>query len=157
MVTQTNEGQFCHHIDEDKVIMLYNDKFAVNNPFEYQKADRLVYCNLLDHLLLHVKIAENTNPDVNENELLGIGRAINLICKDFNDIYSGKDFTDEWHKKAANNVKDNFDDYIIILRYLWNVVEKNPLYKAIITKEMLCAGCDGKPVQEVVKIFNTGE
>ena len=58
-VTRTNEGLFCHHIDEDKAIMLCDDKFAVNNPFEYQKADRLVYCNLLEHLLLHVKIAEN--------------------------------------------------------------------------------------------------
>lgn len=56
LVTRTNEGLFCHHIDEDKAIMLCNDKFAVNNPFEYQKADRLVYCNLLEHLLLHVKL-----------------------------------------------------------------------------------------------------
>ena len=73
--------------------MLCNDKFAVNNPFEYQKAGRLVYCNLLEHLLLHVKIAENPSPDANENELPGIGGAINFICKDLNDIYSGKEFT----------------------------------------------------------------
>ena len=137
LVTRTNEGLFCHHIDEDKAIMLCNDKFAVNNPFEYQKADRLVYCNLLEHLLLHVKIAENPNPDANENELPGIGGAINFICKDLNDIYSGKEFADEWRKNVADKVKDNFDDYIIILRYLWNVVEKNPIYKLIITKDML--------------------
>lgn len=124
LVTRTNEGLFCHHIDEDKAIMLCNDKFAVNNPFEYQKADRLVYCNLLEHLLLHVKIAENPSPDANENELPGIGGAINFICKDLNDIYSGKKFSDEWRKNVADKVKDNFDDYIIILRYLWNIVEK---------------------------------
>lgn len=47
-------------------------------------------------------------------------------------------------KNVADKVKDNFDDYIIILRYFWNVVEKNPVYKAIITKEMLCVGWDGK-------------
>ena len=139
LVTRTNEGLFCHHIDEDKAIMLCNDKFAVNNPFEYQKADRLVYCNLLEHLLLHVKIAENPSPDANENELPGIGGAINFICKDLNDIYSGKKFSDEWRKNVADKVKDNFDDYIIILRYLWNIVEKNPVYKAIITKEMICS------------------
>ena len=157
LVTRTNEGLFCHHIDEDKAIMLCNDKFAVNNPFEYQKADRLVYCNLLEHLLLHVKIAENPNSDANENELPGIGGAINFICKDLNDIYSGKEFADEWRKNVADKVKDNFDDYIIILRYLWNVVEKNPVYKAIITKEMLCVGWDGKVVKEVMNALNDGE
>ena len=157
LVTRTNEGLFCHHIDEDKAIMLCNDKFAVNNPFEYQKADRLVYCNLLEHLLLHVKIAENPSPDANENELPGIGGAINFICKDLNDIYSGKKFSDEWRKNVADKVKDNFDDYIIILRYLWNIVEKNPVYKAIITKEMLCIGWDGKVVKEVMNALNANE
>lgn len=157
LVTRTNEGLFCHHIDEDKAIMLCNDKFAVNNPFEYQKADRLVYCNLLEHLLLHVKIAEDPSPDANENELPGIGGAINFICKDLNDIYSGKKFSDEWRKNVADKVKDNFDDYIIILRYLWNIVEKNPVYKAIITKEMLCVGWDGKVVKEVMNALNANE
>ena len=157
LVTRTNEGLFCHHIDEDKAIMLCNDKFAVNNPFEYQKADRLVYCNLLEHLLLHVKIAENPSPDANENELPGIGGAINFICKDLNDTYSGKKFSDEWRKNVADKVKDNFDDYIIILRYLWNIVEKNPVYKAIITKEMLCVGWDGKVVKEVMNALNANE
>ena len=157
LVTRTNEGLFCHHIDEDKAIMLCNDKFAVNNPFEYQKADRLVYCNLLEHLLLHVKIAENPSPDANENELPGIGGAINFICEDLNDIYSGKKFSDEWRKNVADKVKDNFDDYIIILRYLWNIVEKNPVYKAIITKEMLCVGWDGKVVKEVMNALNANE
>ena len=157
LVTRTNEGLFCHHIDEDKAIMLCNDKFAVNNPFEYQKADRLVYCNLLEHLLLHVKIAENPSPDANENELPGLGGAINFICKDLNDIYSGKKFSDEWRKNVADKVKDNFDDYIIILRYLWNIVEKNPVYKAIITKEMLCVGWDGKVVKEVMNALNANE
>ena len=157
LVTRTNEGLFCHHIDEDKAIMLCNDKFAVNNPFEYQKADRLVYCNLLEHLLLHVKIAENPSPDANENELPGIGGAINFICKDLNDIYSGKKFSDEWRKNVADKVKDNFDDYIIILRYLWNIVDKNPVYKAIITKEMLCVGWDGKVFKEVMNALNANE
>lgn len=131
--------------------MLCNDKFAVNNPFEYQKSDRLVYCNLLEHLLLYVKIAENPSPDANKNELPGIGGAINFICKDLNDIYSGKEFADKWRKNVANKAKDNFDDYIIILRYLWNIVEKNPIYKLIITKDMLFLNSADKVV-EIVKI-----
>ncbi|MDY5481108.1 MAG: Eco57I restriction-modification methylase domain-containing protein [Veillonella caviae] len=156
-VTRTSEGLYCHHIDEDKAIMLSNDKFAAANPFDYQKANRLVYCNLLEHLLLHVKIAENPNTQANENQLPGIGGAINFICKDLNDIYAGKEFTDDWRKTVAKKVKDNFDDYIAILRYLWNVIESNPIYKAIITKDMLCVGWDGKVVKEVMNALNDGE
>lgn len=156
LVSRTAEGLFCHHIDEDKAIMLSNGKYAVQNPFEYQKASRLVYCNLLEHLLLHVKIAEEPrNPDANKNELPGIGGAINFICKQLNDIYAGKEPAEEWRKKAATLVKDNFDDYIRILRHLWSVIEQNPLYKAAITKEMLCTGWDGKVVPKVLQALQS--
>ena len=150
LVSRSSEGLFCHHIDEDKAIMLSNDKYAAQNPFEYQKASRLVYCNLLEHLLLHVKIAEEPrNPDANENELPGIGGAINFICKQLNDIYAGKEPSEEWRKIVASKVQDSFDDYIRILRHLWSVIEQNPLYKTIITKQMLCTGWDGKVVEKV--------
>ena len=107
-----------------------------------------------EHLLLHVKIAESPSKDANEDELPGIGGAINFICKELNDIYAGKEPADEWRKKVAEKVKDSFEDYISILRYLWNVVESNPLYKAIITKEMLCVGWDGKVVKKVMNALN---
>lgn len=152
LVSRTAEGLFCHHIDEDKAIMLSNDEYAARNPFEYQKKNRLVYCNLLEHLLLHVKIAEEPrNPDANENELPGIGGAINYLCKQLNDIYAGKNPTEEWRKTVAAKVQDNFDDYIRILRHLWSVIEQNPLYKTIITKQMLCTGWDGKVVDRVLE------
>ena len=152
LVSRTAEGLFCHHIDEDKAIMLSNDEYAARNPFEYQKKNRLVYCNLLEHLLLHVKIAEEPrNPDANENELPGIGGAINYLCKQLNDIYAGKEPAEEWRKTVASKVLDHFDDYIRILRHLWSVIEQNPLYKTIITKQMLCTGWDGKTVHRVLE------
>ena len=156
-VSRTDEGLYCHHIDEDKAILLSNDMFAANNPFDYQKANRLVYCNLLEHLLLHVKIAENPSKKANKNELPGIGGAIAFLCKELNDIYAGKEPEEEWRKKIVEKVKDNFNDYITVLRYLWNVVENNPLYKSIITKEMLCVGYDGKIVPKVLKALNGEE
>ena len=131
--------------------MLSNDKFAATNPFDYQKAAHLVYCNILEHLLLHVKIAEEPrNEDANENELLGIGGAVNYICKELNDIFAGKEPADEWRKKVVLAVKDNFEDYIVILKLLWGTIENNPIYKMVITKESLCEGYDGKVVPEVL-------
>ena len=45
----------------------------------------------------------------------------------------------------------SFDNYIRILRHLWGVIEQNPLYKTIITKQMLCTGWDGKTVDRVLE------
>ena len=67
-VSRASEGLICHHIDEDKAIMLSTPKWAAKCPFEWQKADRLVYCNYLEHLLLHIKIAEEPrHPNAIEN------------------------------------------------------------------------------------------
>lgn len=156
-VSRTQEGLYCHHIDEDKAILLSNDKYAAQNSFSYQKADRLVYCNLLEHLILHTKIAECPNLNANEDQLPGIGGAINFICKDLNDIYAGKEISEEWKMHTANKVKNSFDTYIDILRYLWNVVESNRIYKAVISKDMLCIGWDGKIVKKVADALNEND
>lgn len=154
-VTRTEEGLVCHHIDEDKAILLSNDKFAAKNPFEYQKANRLVYCNLIEHLLLHVKIAEEPkHKDANPDEVQGIGGAVSFICHELNDIYAGKEFTQEWKKNVADKVKNDFDDYIAVLKRLWIVIEKNPLLHAFITKESICTGTDGKVVAEVLEALD---
>lgn len=151
-VSRTSEGLYCHHIDEDKAIMLCNDKFAINNPYEYQKADRLVYCNALEHLILHIKIVEEPrNKDANKMELQGIGGAINFLCPQINDYYNGYEFKQQWLKNIFGVIENNFNDYIDILKYFLAVVEKHPLYKLVISKERLSVGWDG---QVVKKIYN---
>ena len=153
-VSRTNEGLYCHHIDEDKAIMLCNDKFAINNPFEYQKADRLVYCNALEHLILHIKIVEEPrNKDANKMELQGIGGAINFLCPQINDYYNGYEFKQQWLKNIFGIIENNFDDYIDILKYFLAVVEKHPLYKLVISKERLSVGWDGQIVKKVYNLL----
>ena len=149
-VSRTNEGLYCHHIDEDKAIMLSTDRFAINNPYEYQKADRLVYCNALEHLTLHIKIVEEPrNEDANILELQGIGGAINFLCPQINDYYNGYDFKQQYLKNIYNLIENNFDDYIGILKYFLNVIENHPLYNTIISKERLSVGWDGKIVEKI--------
>lgn len=97
------EGLDCHHIDEDKAILLANPRHALKNPFAYQKADRLVYCNHLEHFLLHVKIVEEPrNSQANERELPGIGGAVNFLCPQLNDIYNGYVYTREFMFSFVN-------------------------------------------------------
>ncbi|WP_051437270.1 hypothetical protein [Williamsoniiplasma lucivorax] len=57
-ITRGKDGLNIHHLDEDKAIMLSTSAFAQENPYDWQKAERLVYCNLLEHLVLHIKIFE---------------------------------------------------------------------------------------------------
>ena len=63
--SRTKDGLYCHHIhiDEDKFLNLGNNDFIlVKKPdFKYQTKDRLVYCNLIEHLILHAIITKKTN------------------------------------------------------------------------------------------------
>ena len=105
---------------------------------EYQKADRLVYCNIMEHLILHIKIVEEPKPDgANRLEDQGIGGAINFICPQLNDFYNGFDYKREVDKKRMEPIADNFDDYIKILHYLLEVVKKNARYSLVVTKERI--------------------
>lgn len=149
-VSRTNEGLYCHHIDENKAILLSNDKFAVNYPFEYQKANRLVYCNVLEHLILHIKIVEEPkNENANQMEIQGIGGAVCFICPQINDYFNGYEFKQQYLINIFSLIENNFNDYIDILEYFLDVVEKNPIYKSIVTKERLSVGWDQQIVKRV--------
>ena len=149
-VSRTNEGLYCHHIDENKAILLSNDKFAINNPFEYQKANRLVYCNVLEHLILHIKIVEEPkNENANQMEIQGIGGAVCFICPQINDYCNGYEFKQQYLINIFSLIENNFNDYIDILKYFLDVVEKNPIYKLIVTKERLSVGWDQQIVKKV--------
>ena len=149
-ISRTSEGLFCHHIDEDKAILLSNDKYAANNPFEYQKANRLVYCNLLEHFLLHIKIAEESkNANANKNELQGIGGAVNFIARQINGFYGGQIPTVEYLATAMNVIENDYPMYIKMLQYLWNIVKSNKLYYQFITKEQLAMDWNGKIIQKI--------
>ncbi|RPF57765.1 hypothetical protein [Abyssicoccus albus] len=60
--SRTNEGLYCHHIDENKMMNISNKEFIknYNYSFDYQKKERLVYCNLIEHLILHTLITIET-------------------------------------------------------------------------------------------------
>lgn len=142
-IVRSGEGLIIHHIDEDKAIMLSDTRWAIKNPFEYQKASRLVYCNIMEHLILHIKIVEEPNPKgANDFEIQGLGGVMNFICPTLNDFYSGYEFKRESDKKALSLVADNFEDYIEVLHYFQNVVAKNDRLILYATNEKLARGWD---------------
>lgn len=117
--------------------MLSNDKLARQYPFAYQKADRLVYCNILEHFLLHILIYEKTK---NSDTGLGINGAIAFMCPQLNDLYGGYEFKKEWIIKCMSLVKNDYDSYIVMLRRLWDDIKDDKLLPSFITKEYLSKG-----------------
>lgn len=150
-VSRTNEGLYCHHIDEDKVPNLSNVDNAKNYPFSFQKSSRLVYCNLLEHMLLHLKIVEE-----NEGGFLGIGGLIgkNRICSELNEIYDGRFFAADYKTKIADNVRDDFDSYLMLLNKLWKIIKSDSVLSNVYEKEDLAKDCDGKLIGRIYSKIN---
>lgn len=127
-VTRTNEGLLAHHKYEDHAIMLSNKNFAIKNPFEWQLAKNIVYCDYLEHLLLHILICENPSVNKNEIEAVGIGGVINFIVPELNDFYSGWETGQQWRKICHNKIKDNKDVYMTLLKRFKQSCKNYPFY-----------------------------
>lgn len=122
-VTRTKEGLECHHIDEDKYILLSKPYFARKH-WETQLADRLIYADKIEHLLLHIKITvENCsryNPDADdtqERDGFGFGCGCKYIIGSINSLFETPP-TSGWQLNMYNKIKDRFDDYCELLVYL---------------------------------------
>lgn len=113
-ISRTNQGLVIHHIDEDKAIMLSQKEFAINNPFEYQMPHRLVYCDLLEHLLLHIKIVEFPNPEAQDE--CGIGGVVNFLVPELNDIYSGIKYKQKWKIALVEKIVNRYDEYLLCIK-----------------------------------------
>lgn len=133
-ISRTNEGLIIHHVKENEqgAFMLSDPICAKKFPFEYQMPNNLVYCNYLEHLLLHLKI-ENTlhNPEKKvqmEREKHLIARhsayvmwsfipwhGFGFIMYNCNRIYSGDSYIIPWETECANVISNNFEDYTDLL------------------------------------------
>lgn len=125
-VTRTKEGLYVHHKYEDHAIMLGNPEYAKKNPYEWQKKENLVYCNLLEHLLLHLLICEYPAEDKNKNEKVGMGGVVNFIVPELNDVYSGFVSKQLWQQNCHNAIINNKDTYFLLIKRYKDFHEDNP-------------------------------
>lgn len=115
-VTRTKEGLYAHHKYEDHAIMLSTPEYAKNNPYEWQLKENIVYCDLLEHLFLHILICENPSDNRNKNELVGFGGVVNLIVPELNDVYSGWITKQLWRLNCHNAIINDKDVYMTLIK-----------------------------------------
>ncbi len=77
---RTKEGLIAHHKKEDTMIMLSTKAFAQICPFEWQKKENIVYCDYLEHLLLHVLICKYPSNEKEDFVLCRHWRCYQFYC-----------------------------------------------------------------------------
>ena len=127
-VTRTKDGLLAHHKYEDHAIMLSTKEFAMQNPFEWQLAKNIVYCDYLEHLLLHILICEYPAEDHNVLEAVGVGGVINFIVPELNDLYSGWETGQAWRKNCHNLVINDKNVYLTLLKRFKTSCKDYPFY-----------------------------
>ncbi len=156
-IMRSEEGLYCHHIDEDKGIDLANT--AKDYPFEWQKAERLVYCNLLEHLILHMKISVMRFPRriMSPNIITSyFGGGLPLICRIINSLYTNYEKVIEQMKASLTPIKENYSEYILLLQLMmYHVIHqyKGEKGKAIVNGILEVDGIK----YQVLRSNNTGE
>lgn len=95
-IIRPDDGLYVHHIDEDKIpglsYMNYKRSIEEGIAFDYHKAERLVYCHSVEHMILHMKIIEKeltkTMDEQYHNRPLGISGFV-AIASDINFLFTG--------------------------------------------------------------------
>ena len=125
-VSRTKDGLYVHHKYEDHAIMLGKPEYAKKNPYEWQMKENLVYCDLLEHLLLHQLICEYPADNNNKNEQVGIGGVVNFIVPELNDVYSGWVSKQPWQQNCHNAIIKDKDVYLQVLKRYKDFHDNNP-------------------------------
>ena len=87
--SRTSEGLYCHHIKEDRAINLANLQFIKHykHPYHYHLKEELVYCDLVEHMILHALIVEE---NVEQKMPYGIGGYVNFLEPQVKEWYIDK-------------------------------------------------------------------
>lgn len=128
-VSRTKEGLYCHHMDEDEGGNLSNPPQAKLQCFEWQKKERLVYCNAIEHLILHMKInilrqkrTLTTPMDISSFFTTG---GVFWITQTLDDMYMNDGPKADWMKPCYEKIKENYNDYISLMKSYFKYIEQN--------------------------------
>ena len=126
-ITRTSEGLFCHHIFENRYNNLGDSHMAKTQPFEAQKKENLVYCNYIEHLILHLKINANARSVFEEAfEITYFFNSLGFvwIANEINFLFTNGGSSQKWRNNCFSVIKDDFEDYVRVLRAALCFIDK---------------------------------
>ena len=119
-IRRAEEGLFIHHVAENKVFNLAHPNIAARFPAEYQEREMLVYCNLLEHFILHLKIVDETTGRQGEHGLnLSVIPTLNWFY-----VYGKRKISAD-EKPAFEVVKNDYETYLYLLTEYVKIKMKN--------------------------------
>lgn len=148
-ITRTKEGLFCHHIIEYYVPKLSEKGVASHYPYEYQAPENLVYCDYLEHMLLHIMIDEQS-----EAVCTGIGGLVVFMIPQLNDFYCGAIPKPNWLRNVRDKIINDKDVYLLLLtklfeaRYAVQKTDKSCSIFALWVNQIIP---DGVPLEKLKK------
>lgn len=113
---RTREGLLAHHKKEDTMILLSHKEVAMEYPFEWQSKENIVYCDYLEHLLLHMLICKYPSAERVDTVRVGFGGVVSYIVPELNDLYSGWKTNQPWRKTCHEKVISDKDVYMKLLK-----------------------------------------
>ena len=126
-VSRTTEGLICHHIREDMGGNLSNKSQAIIQPYEWQLKQNLVYCNLLEHLLLHFKIAVLRQKAKLKQpyDILQFFTTdgIYMVANQINGLFKKNGTQTKWLNNLYIAIRDNYSDYTLLLSALMRYID----------------------------------
>ena len=156
-ISRSVDGLEVHHIDETKYLFLSDPQACKdqNAPWECQKADRLVYCDKVEHLILHMKIIEEYRPRAEWIQYFELG-PLDIIAS-INDLYTyfleHATLQTTWYGNLTKKILPKYKEYILILNLIKLILE--PLgvpedrINALIFASHSSEGCHEKLINEV--------
>lgn len=106
--SRSSDGLECHHILENKYPKISDKTYikSYNYPFELQMKNNLVYCNLIEHLIIHAIISKETEHKFGELGYISSLAPVVFTWYISKNKYPYKDYHAFIYKAAYLNVND---------------------------------------------------
>lgn len=120
-IKRSAEGLEIHHIKEalPNVFDLSKSIQASNYPFEYQKSYNLCYCNLLEHLILHILINIERSSNLEQAVIDGTF----IIMNRLDDLYEISTSLSKLQENMLSPIKNNYTEYVEITNQWFDTMQ----------------------------------
>lgn len=114
-VSRTSEGLYAHHKMENVYSSLSESGMAKRFPWECQAKENIVYCDALEHLYLHILIAEII-PTGGSRRSISFSDGVYCMMSNLFDVYGGYASKSRWKRPCDDKVREDKDVFFELVK-----------------------------------------